>query len=117
MLDLAISAGMPVDEFWYGDPELYYNYVRVQNEREKRQIQNIWEIGVRVGQALGSTPVVAIPCFDDKQLKSMDKYPDCPFFDKDEEREYTEAEKERLLIMQGMEMEAFVRSFEKKESD
>ena len=39
--------GMTLDEFWYGDPELYFNYLRVYENKAKYEQQKIWQIDHR----------------------------------------------------------------------
>lgn len=33
MIPIAIEAGMPLDEFWYGEEELFYSYVKAYRNR------------------------------------------------------------------------------------
>ena len=71
---------MSIDEFWYGDPELYYNYARAYENKLKQRQQEIWAIGGRVGQALSSTVLIA-GLADKKILHQMPQYPECPYID------------------------------------
>ena len=91
MSDNALLVGMSLDEFWFGDPELYFNYVRVYETRIKQEQQNIWATGARVHQALESAIVFPAGLIDSKVMHSMPKYPECPYSEKEE---YTEEEKE-----------------------
>lgn len=90
-LDNALLVGMTPDEFWYGDPELYYNYTRVYELKQKERQKEIWTIGVRFCQALQSTLVFPAGVVDGAAIRQMPKYPDCPYTDEIKE-EYTEEE-------------------------
>lgn len=97
MLDNALTVGMTVDEFWYGDPELYFNYVRVYERKVKENHQYIWQIGARMCQALQSSVIFPAGVVDRTVINSMPKYPECPFTEEEKsEEELTETEKEYL---------------------
>lgn len=95
-LDQALLVGMTPDEFWYGDPELFYNYSRVYAEKYKLEQQNVWQIGARMCQALQSTPIAPLGVVDKNVLRQLPGYPECPFYVAPNEEEYTETEKEFL---------------------
>lgn len=112
MLDNALMVGMTPDEFWYGDPELYYNYVRVYENKVKFETQLVWQIGARMCQALQSTPVFPVGIIDGKVMNRMPKYPDCPYTDEIEE-EYTEEEIELLRQRAYINFSNWVNSFKR----
>lgn len=89
---------MTADEFWFGDPELYYNYARVYEIKQKEKQQEIWTIGARFCQALQSTLVFPAGVVDGAAIRQMPKYPDCPYVD-DFEMSPEEIEKERKRAM------------------
>lgn len=90
-MDNALLVGMTPDEFWFGDPELFYNYSRVYEQKFKLEQQNIWQIGARMCQALGSTVIFPAGVVDAKSIKQMPPYPECPY-DDSADRELTEEE-------------------------
>ncbi len=97
MLDNALTVGMTPSEFWYDDPELYFNYVRVYEKKVKENQQHIWQIGARMCQALQSTVIFPAGVIDKSVINAMPKYPDCPFTEEDKPaEELTEAETEYL---------------------
>lgn len=100
-MDNALTVGMTPEEFWYADPEIYFNYVRVYEKKQKERQQEIWSIGVRFCQALQSTPVIPAGVVDRRVINSMPNYPECPFTEIDEQ-DYTEKDiefqRQRALV-------------------
>lgn len=94
MLDNALTVGMTTDEFWFGDPELYYNYMRVYKEKSKLEQQNIWQIGARMCQALQSTVIFPAGVVDANAIRQMPDYPKCPYTEEQTEETMSEEEKE-----------------------
>lgn len=94
MFDNALTVGMTAEEFWFGDPELFFNYIRVYEAKAKKEQQYIWQIGARFCQALMAIPVVPLGVVDKNAVNSMPKYPDCPFTDEKVPEEMSESEKE-----------------------
>ena len=94
LLDNALTVGMSVEEFWYGDPELYFNYARVYENKVKVNQQYIWQIGARFCQALESSVLFPAGVIDKNVINNMPKYPECPFTEEEVEEELSEKEKE-----------------------
>ena len=94
LLDNALMAGMTPNEFWYGDPELYFNYIRVYEKKMKIEQQLVWSIGARFCQALQSVPIIPAGVVDKNVINSMPKYPECPY--SDEEPEEMSAQEQEL---------------------
>ena len=94
MLDNALTVGMTPDEFWFGDPELFFNYVRVYETKVKQRQQYIWQIGARFCQALESSVLFPAGVIDKSVINNMPKYPECPFTEPEAEEELSEREKE-----------------------
>lgn len=114
-LDEALQIGMTPDEFWYGDPELFYNYARAYENKQKQEQQNIWQIGARVKQALSSSILMA--CLADKNtVRNLPDYPECPYLESTEngEQQLTdkqiEFERQRAKVW----LENWVNSFKKQ---
>lgn len=98
-LDRALMVGMTPEQFWYGDPELFYNYSRVFEQKYKYEQKNFWQIGARFCQALQSTPVAPLGLLDGKDLQKLPSYPPCPFEEEQEQgnkEELTAAQKKTL---------------------
>lgn len=101
---------MTPDEFWFGDPELYYNYLRAYEIKQKQKAQDIWALGARFGQALQSTLVFPAGVVDSRTISLMPKYPECPYT---EEEEYTEQEIEQLRQRAYINFSNWVNSFKR----
>lgn len=82
---------MTPDEFWFGDPELYYNYSRTYENKFKLEQKNIWQIGARMCQALSSSLIFPAGVVDKATVSNMPNYPECPY-EEDIDRELTEDE-------------------------
>ena len=72
---------MTPEEFWYGDPELFYNYSRVHEAKEKEKAQDVWAIGARMIQVLQSTPIYPVGVVGTESLRQLPSYPECPYID------------------------------------
>lgn len=105
--------GMTLDEFWYGDPELYFNYLRVYENKAKYEQQKIWQIGARVCQALESSIIFPAGVIDKNIIRQMPKYPECPYKDDYEERELTPMELEYLREKARINFSNWVNSFKR----
>lgn len=111
-LDEALLIGMTADEFWFGDPELFYNYARTYEIRQKQEQQSIWQIGARVKQALNSSILFA--CMADKNTnRNLPEYPECPFADGDNETIMSEQEIEIQRQRAKLWLDNWVNSFKK----
>ncbi len=113
LFDNALMAGMTPDEFWFGDPEMYFNYIRVYERKQKMESQQIWSMGARMCQALSSTPVFPVGLIDRKVVSAMPKYPDCPFTEEEKKKGYSEKEKEYLRTRFQVQLENWVKSFKR----
>lgn len=114
-LDEALQIGMTPDEFWYGDPELFYNYARAYENKQKQEQQNIWQIGARVKQALSSSILMA--CLADKNTaRNLPDYPECPYLESTENGEQQLTDKQIELERQRAKvwLENWVNSFKKQ---
>ena len=105
---------MTSEEFWYGDPELYFNYVRVYENSVKSKQQYIWQIGVRFCQALESSVVFPAGLVDKQVINSMPKYPDCPFTEEELDEELSEKEIEFYRQKAIINFENWVDSFKQR---
>lgn len=95
---------MTPDQYWYDNPQLFYNYEqKFINDIKRRDIE-MWAMGGVIRSALQST-VVPIGLF--KKASDIPKYMECPHKDEiKEEREYSEAEKQALRLKQYASLKA-----------
>lgn len=95
MFEYALTLGMSVDEYWYGDPYLLYRFEsKYQNQRKLKE-QHMWLMGQYVARALQCVPL-NVNGFIQNQSQIID-YPECPHSDPfGLERPMTKEEKELL---------------------
>jgi hypothetical protein len=84
---------MSLDEYWYGDPSLIYNFQNAFNRRQEYDLTMAWTYGAYFKSALGSTQVWTVQPAKDSDWKKMPKFADQPKFG-EEKRELTEQEKQ-----------------------
>lgn len=113
-MDEALLIGMTADEFWYGDPELFYNYARVYELKQKNEHQNIWQIGARVKQVLDSS-IIFTSMADKKTAKNLPEYPECPYTENSDNEVMGENEIDLQRERAKVWLENWVNSFKKKE--
>ena len=91
----SLVIGLDEDRFWKQTPKTILVYFDAARIREQKRAQELWTIGAYVKQALCSTILVA-SLADKNTHNQMPKFPPCPYKDKDEKRELTEEEIEKL---------------------
>ena len=91
----ALLIGMTHDQFWYGEPRLFFVYLRAYEEKTKNDMDRIdytsWLVGAYVNYALNINHPFA---------KKREKYLEHPFSynEPDEVRKLTEKEKEEVEL-------------------
>lgn len=78
MLDLALLMGMSVDEYWFGDPSLIYNYQNAFDMKQRYDLQMAWTQGAYFKSALGSTQVWTVQPAKSTDWSKMPHYVENP---------------------------------------
>lgn len=77
--DYALTIGMSVEEYWFGDPHLIYRFEQAYSNKRKIEQQNMWLLGTYIQSAISSVPL-NVAGFIEKQSQ-LSKYPECPYQD------------------------------------
>lgn len=90
---------MTPDQFWYDNPQLFYNYEQRFIDEAKRKEIEMWTLGIVLKSAMQST---VIPVGLYKNASDIPKYMECPHKNetKEADRELTEKEKQDLRLKQ-----------------
>ncbi len=92
--EYALTIGLTVDEYWFGDPSLIYHFERAYENKYKLKEQQMWLMGVYIQQAVSSVPL-NVNGFIEKQSQ-LNKYPNCPNQDVFDDREPISEEQKAL---------------------
>ena len=83
---------MTPDQFWYDNPQLFYNYEEKFIAETKRKEVEMWTLGIVLKSAMQST---VIPVGLYKNASDIPQYMECPHKDEiNEQTEMTESEME-----------------------
>lgn len=75
---MALLVGMSVDEYWFGDPSLIYNYQNVFEMKQRYDLQMAWVQGAYFKSALGSTQVWTVQPAKISDWQKMPHYVENP---------------------------------------
>ena len=100
---------MSVDEYWYGDPYLYFAFEEKHKMQMQFKEQDMWAMGIWGKQVLLSTPVVATLFENKNQLVA---YPPCPKFKADIPKEI---DKEQEELAKKFRSKAVILGFKQKD--
>lgn len=86
-----------MDEYWFGDPSLLYNYQSAFELRKNYDLQMSWTQGAYFKSALGSTQLWTVQPLTEMEWKKMPKYAENPIKDLETEQISINKEKQELL--------------------
>lgn len=69
--------GMTPEQYWYDNPELYFNYKRAYDFKQKQLEQHIWLMANYNQQAI-TCSVVNVPGITDYKKYKVPNMPECP---------------------------------------
>lgn len=96
LFEYALFYGMTSDEYWYGDPSLFFSYQNAFERKQEYDLMMAWKQGDYFSSALGSTQVWTTSPFKDNDWNKMPKYVDPPKFST-QQREEISPEKQKLI--------------------
>lgn len=94
-MDYALTIGMSVEEYWFGDPHLIFRYEERFNNQRKLKEQDMWLLGNYMIRAMESARF-NVNGFIEKSSQLI-PYPECPYDDLFRaKKELTEEQKQLL---------------------
>lgn len=96
MLDLAVYVGMPIEEYWHGDPCLLSNYIEAHNKRRQEALYDAWLTGAYFKKALETTIQCSAPILS--KPPKLGEYPDAPDFRSKKEKEQAITQQEKIAF-------------------